>query len=158
MTALSVVDYVFLGVVFLGLLVGILRGFLKELYQGSAFLLAFLASVVFSLPLTEWAVRWIPSLEHFYFPAFLLLFTLSELLLLLILNVATRHDKKKKKALKSRITGGLLGIINGSLAVCLITWLLMMQRWIQPEKLFSGDMVLYPMIAEKLMIFTHFYQ
>lgn len=158
MTAFSVVDYVFMGVVLLGLLAGILRGFLKELYQGSAFLLAFLASVVFSLPVTEWAVRWIPSLEQFYFPAFLLLFICSEILLLLILNVATKQDKKKKKPLKSRIAGAFLGLVNGSLAVGFISWLLMMQRWIEPESLFSGDMVIYPLIAEKLMIFTNFYQ
>lgn len=158
MTAFSIVDYIFMGVVLLGLLAGILRGFLKELYHSSAFLLAFLASVVFALPVTEWASRWIPSLSGFYFPAFLLLFVFSELLLLLILNAATRQEKNKKKPVKSRIFGAFFGLLNGGFAVCLVSWLLMLQRWIDPVKLFSGKMVLYPYIAEKLMIFTRFYQ
>lgn len=160
MLDLGILDYIFLGLVALGGVLGILRGILKELYLFSAFILAFLASVVLSLPVTLWVGQKLAFYENKFLVSFLIIFVASMILLNLILNWVTPNNKDKEIKLnwKSRIFGFLFGLIHGVLYVGFASWILMQQSFIEPETLFSGAQKFYPRAVEILMFFSRFYQ
>jgi len=158
MLELGILDFIFGGLVLTGAIMGIFRGLLKELYLLSAFLLAFLSSIVLSLPITQWWGQRLEFLSGQYLFTFLLLFLISMALLTLVLHWVMPNTKKTKISWKSRISGFFLGLIHGGFYIALLSWILMQQKWIMPEKLFSGDQKFYPAVVEILLFFTRFYQ
>lgn len=154
----SWLDYTFIGLLVLGLVVGIIRAALKEGYLLSGFILSFLSSIVLSVPVTDWAGKYIKVIQGNYLYAFLFLFLVSFGILYWIMGLLLKNNRGKKKSAASRLTGGLFGILRGVLNSFGITWVLMLQTWITPEWLYSSTHTFYSPMAEYLLFFSSYYQ
>jgi membrane protein required for colicin V production len=154
---LGILDYVYLGLLAIGFLIGIVRGALKEGYSLSAFILSFLVAVVLSLSMTEFLNPYIPFLNQQYLYSFLLVFIFLNILLIWVMSRILKKDKKEKKPAITRLIGGIWGLAKGACYGLWITWVMMLQTWVDLELLYTTDSFLYPKLTELLLVFTRYY-
>ncbi len=117
------VDYAIIGVIALSTLIGVVRGFLREVFSFVIWLVALFAAWTFHKELAGVLARWITSSHPQLIAAFLILI-LGVLILGAILDsLLSTLLKKKRLIIGNRILGGVFGATRGAILAAMLAFL-----------------------------------
>ncbi|MDA3850009.1 MAG: CvpA family protein [Spirochaetaceae bacterium] len=154
---LGLLDYIYFGMLALAILLGIMRGAVKEGYALSARILSFLAALVLSLSLGDYLGPRITLFHLGYLIPFILIYLTVSLILLWIMSRILRKEKKHSLPMVSRLAGALLGLFSGGFFILLCNWILMLQNWFDLESHFLVVSYFFTRVAQFLLVFAGYY-
>lgn len=122
-TAMTIFDYVVLGIVGISVLLSMLRGFLRETLSLVSWVVAFFVARLYTMQLMPLLPEAIPGEQLRLLAAFLILF-LSTLLICSLLAIALSElFKQIGLGWLDRMLGAMFGVLRGVLIVCVVVLL-----------------------------------
>lgn len=121
--AMTIFDYVVLGIIGISVLLSILRGFLREVLALAAWVAALLVAKIYTIELAPLLPQSIPSESLRLLAAFLILFLLTLLVGSLLAVAIARLFKRAGLGLLDRGIGALFGLARGVLVVLVMVLL-----------------------------------
>ena len=121
---LNIVDYCFLGVLAASLIYGLIRGLTREILSLVAWVLAFLAAKVLSLPLSKFLVSWVDSSTVRGVAAFIGLLVVFIFLFSFLAIKISKMVKATSLTGIDRLLGSVFGFFRGILILSLVVMFL----------------------------------
>jgi len=136
---LNALDFLVMAVVLLSILMGLMKGFTRELFSLAFFIIAVILSFLFYSDIGNFWISKLKDKDIANFAGFICVFTV----VLIIGSLITYYVKKLLIVgpLKSvdRILGGLFGLLRGTLISCVIVYALVAfplnNQWVQKSQL-----------------------
>lgn len=123
MSAMTVFDYLVLGIIGFSILVGLMRGAIRELFSVLGWVLAFYLANRFNGEVISYMPEQIPGDAVKALAAFLVVFLLVLFVSTLLALLLTTLIKAVGLGGLNRVLGGLAGIVKGMLVVCILVML-----------------------------------
>jgi len=129
-------DYCLVGIVFLSLIFGLLRGFLREIISLITWIAAFFVAIMFTSELVVYFNQYIKTEFLSSLASFLSLFIVTLIIGALINYIVTSIVRKTGLSIPDRFLGAVFGFIRGFLIALLVIFLLTNTQW-QEKKWFQ---------------------
>ncbi len=131
-TGIVWVDYAIIGIIVLSTLIGVVRGFLREVFSFVIWLVAFFVAWTFHKEFAGAFAHWITS-SHLRDVAAFLILVLGVLILGAILgSLLSMLLKKKGLIIGNCVLGGVFGAARGAILVAMAVYLGLLTPW--PEE------------------------
>ena len=147
----TLLDIIFIAIMFLLAIHGVISGFIKEFFSKVAIVVGVFFAVVFYDQLSPFLLDYIKSDFVTKILAFLLIFIFAYLVVRLIQHfVGNLFEGEILKGLDS-VLGFFFGALEGLLIVCVILILLYAQPWFDVNSIFKGSFfhsALYELLAK----------
>ncbi|OGT31362.1 MAG: hypothetical protein A3E87_03265 [Gammaproteobacteria bacterium RIFCSPHIGHO2_12_FULL_35_23] len=140
---LNFLDYVFLIVIVWFLLVGIKRGFIRQLIALLLLLLIIIGSVFYSQILANYLHIYVHNPDYALLIAFLSILIAGILLSMIINLICKIIMADTEKTFGGRLIGGLLGVIESIALLMIVTLLLTNSSWQQASWLQKSQFYLH---------------
>lgn len=133
-------DYVLAGVVFLSLILGIKRGFLREIISIITWIAAFFVAILFTNNVAIYVSNFIKSELLANFVAFFALFIATLIIGSIINYIITKLAQKSGLTIGDRFFGAVFGCVRGILIILLIVFVISVTdfqnaKWYQKSQL-----------------------
>ena len=120
---MTVFDYIVLGVIGFSILIGLMRGAIREIFSVAGWVLAFFAAKTYSAEVLHYLPDQLPGDAIKVIAAFLLVFLAVLLVCSLISVLLTSLIKAVGLGGFNRLLGGVAGAVRGLLVVCVLVML-----------------------------------
>lgn len=127
------IDVVFIIIILALVGNGAIKGFIALFFGKAAFLVGFIAGIIFNAPVAQILLKWIPVVILAKIVAFLLLFIVVYVLIKLVEKILGWIFKGDILRNLDRSLGFFFGLVEAVLVVVLILFILDLQPWIDVE-------------------------
>ena len=113
---MNFLDFILVGILCVALIRGLMRGMIRQVASLLGILAGFVAAGHFHLRLLHLLRSHLPSIPHLEVLSYVIIFTASWLLAVLLGMVAVRLSKAMLMGWADRLLGGMLGLLKGAVA------------------------------------------
>ena len=134
-----VIDWIFSGIILIFAVVGVIKGFIDNIFGKIAFIAGIILGYFFYKDVAEGLLKDIKVPYAANIIAFLLIFVVTFLIIKIVQMIVSKVFEWSILKSLDRTLGFIFGIVEGAAVVCLLIFLLTAQPFFSVDNLFDGS-------------------
>ena len=134
-----VIDWIFSGIILIFAVVGVIKGFIDNIFGKIAFIAGIILGYFFYKDVAEGLLKDIKVPYAANIIAFLLIFVVTFLIIKLVQMIIAKVFEWSILKSLDRTLGFIFGLVEGAVVVCLIIFLLTAQPFFSVQNIFDGS-------------------